>query len=101
MTDTVRPQLLPESNMSGRLEGKRYCYYVPAIPNENGEFTVAIVIEKEAGYYLTDWEWGKDRKLAEEVCQQKNERLGISEDEALVIVLSSMYAPKETVDAKS
>jgi hypothetical protein len=64
MTDTVRPQLLPESNMSSRLEGKRYCYYVPAIPNENGEFTVAIVIEKEAGYYLTDWEWGKDRKLA-------------------------------------
>ena len=59
--------------------------------DENGELIVCIAIEGESGYYKTDWRWGKDIDWAEEVARKKNADMGISEEEANKIMLSTMF----------
>ncbi len=53
-------------------------------------YQVGIVKEGEAGYYLTDWFWGKDIKKAQKIANARNYRAGISEEEALGIICESM-----------
>lgn len=78
---------------------KRWCYYVPAIPNgtgsREGHYFVGIVVKDQPGYNLTDWDYGTEYELAEKtVLKMNQQKLGLTEDEALTIVLSSMFAGK-------
>lgn len=57
---------------------------------EEGEYIPCIAVEGMSGYYKTDWAWGKDLAIAEELAEKKNTAMGISKQEALKIVLSSM-----------
>lgn len=58
--------------------------------NDDGEFRVLIAVENEDGYYKTDWFWGKDLAVAEQIAQEKNEMMGITREEAFKIVASTM-----------
>lgn len=58
--------------------------------NEQGEFRALIAVENESGYYKTDWFWGKILSNAEEIAREKNLAMGISREDANVIVLSTM-----------
>ena len=70
---------------------QRTCYFVMETnANDSGEFNALIAKENEPGYYKTDWYWGKNFKVAEEIADRKNQDLGITKKEACLIVLSSM-----------
>ncbi len=72
-------------------EGRKFVYFInESVTNRNGEYIPCIAIEGVSGYYRTDWYWGKDLKLAEECAEGKNEIRGISREEAIKIVFSTM-----------
>ena len=60
------------------------------VRNDAGEFIPCIAVEGENGYHKTDWTWGKDFDTAQEIADQKNESLGLSKQEAFLIILSTM-----------
>lgn len=55
-----------------------------------GEYIPCIAVEGERGYHRTDWTWGKDLKIAQECADKKNAMLGLSKEDALKIVFSTM-----------
>lgn len=76
---------------------RRMCYWLPYVPNGSSvkggdptHYFPGIVFADEAGYYVTDWDYGADRKLAAKCVAELNDRLGVSKDEALDIVYASM-----------
>jgi hypothetical protein len=72
---------------------RRKAYFVlETIRSERGELVPCIAIEGVAGYYQTDWEWGTNLRKAEKYAQDMNNRLGITEEDASKIVLSTMKA---------
>ena len=60
------------------------------VRDKNGEFIVCIAKEGEKGYYRTDWHWGTDLKLAEACAEEKNAMLGLTKEDAINIILSTM-----------
>lgn len=58
--------------------------------DKDGGFIPCIAVEGESGYYRTDWNWGSDIKLANEIADEKNKALGFTPDEAIKIVFSTM-----------
>lgn len=87
-------------------DGQRFCYYVPESGYIEGEgYRASMVVEGEAGHHPTGtwpyhgeegeimpWFWGKTLEEAREVARQQNERIGLTEREADLIVASSMTA---------
>jgi len=85
------------------LHGKRWCYYVPEDqdPKVHGGYVPAVVVADEPGYYpctgdpkklQAPWVWGKSLTQAEKIAREMNLKHGVSEEEALLIVASSMRA---------
>jgi hypothetical protein len=67
------------------LTNKKYCYSVLH------DGTAVIVVEGEKGCYKTDWNWGPDYKIAQEIADDRNEKiLGISKIDAIKMVCASM-----------
>lgn len=58
--------------------------------DENGNLIPCIAVEGETGFYRTDWQWGKDKALAEECADDMNAKLGIDKKEAMLIQLRTM-----------
>ena len=76
--------------MSEITEPRRAYFILEPIKNKDGEYIPCIVTEGERGYHMTDWHWGTDIDIAEQCCEDKNKLLGITEEEAMKIVFSSM-----------
>lgn len=55
-----------------------------------GNYQALVAVEGERGYYLTDWFWGSDFKVAEQIADKKNAAMGVSKKKAAKIILSSM-----------
>ena len=71
--------------------GNRRCYFIlESQTNEKGEFRALIAVENESGYYKTDWFWGTDLKIAEEIARDKNLTMGLTQEEVCKITLSTM-----------
>lgn len=60
------------------------------VVDKEGNYIPCIAKRGEGGYWKTDWVWGKDRELADRLCDERNIRAGFSKKEALEIVLESM-----------
>lgn len=74
-----------------KLLNRRKAYFViDSIRSEDGNLVPCIAIEKEPGYFRTDWEWGKSLTDAEKYAAQMNARLGLTSEDAAKIVLSTM-----------
>ena len=81
----------------------RQCFYIPAGQCDDQGYIPSLVTEGEAGHapltgsgsHAAPWHWGKTYEEAQQVCKEENERLGISVDDALKIVSSSMSASKK------
>lgn len=58
--------------------------------NEQGEYIPCIVKEGESGYYRTDWTWGKDQLIAQEIADDRNNRMGLSPTDVMQLTLESM-----------
>jgi hypothetical protein len=69
----------------------RIAFFVSETRMDNkGEYIALIAVEGESGFYKTDWSWGSDFKLAQEIAKERNTRLGLSKKEAAKIVCSTM-----------
>jgi hypothetical protein len=58
--------------------------------DDDGQFIPCIAKRGERGYWKTDWRWGKDWELAKRLADERNERAGFTQKQAMEIVLSSM-----------
>jgi len=74
------------------LEGKQFCYWIPNQQDEATGFVPAIVVAGEPGYYMTDYNWGHDKAIAEQACESCNRNLGLDQETVWRIVASSMAA---------
>lgn len=70
--------------------GRRAYFINELVRAEDGGFIPCIAEEGEKGFWRTDWNWGSDQNLAEQIAAQKNAAMGISEQDAIRIVFSSM-----------
>jgi len=69
----------------------KVAYFIqPTLKTDDGQYIPCIAKEGVSGYFVTDWAWGNDIDQAEACAREKNERLGISEEEAQRLVLQSM-----------
>lgn len=77
---------------------KSWCYYVPEDQYDDNGYIPSIVTRGEAGHSplkgngeaASPWYWGKTLKEAKVTCAAENAKLGVSPDEALDILMSSM-----------
>lgn len=73
-----------------------FCYYVSqANVDEHGAFRPSIVVQNDPCHWPLNYTWGKDWKIAEKCCNEKNASMGLSEMDAWKIVASSMGAQRE------
>ncbi len=73
------------------LEGKYVFAIIETSKDGDGNYVPVIVEEHKAGYREMDYEWGKDKKLAQECADDKNLKLGIGQAEAHTIIECSMF----------
>jgi hypothetical protein len=71
--------------------GRRYCQHVPAAPDPAGYYRTVLVVEGEAGYFDLAV-FTKDLGRAERDASTSNQRRGLTEDDAVHIVCSSIKA---------
>jgi hypothetical protein len=73
----------------------RMAYFIQQnIKDKYDKYIPCIAVENEPGYNLTDWAWGADLDKAEAIADEKNEALGLTKDEAMKIVLSTMRSKR-------
>ena len=61
---------------------------------EDGEFIPCVVKENESGYFVTDYHWGTDIKVAQRCARELNEKMGLTENDVIQILLSTMRSDK-------
>jgi len=91
---------MASNSVSPKLPEGDWCYYIcpSQDPNEHNGYVPSIVVRDEAGFRplngngscATPWVWGLTLKEAEAQARKRNLRIGISPEEANLIVLSSM-----------
>jgi hypothetical protein len=72
-------------------QGKRFCTYVPTVPDHDGYYRTVMVVEDEPGYFDMGV-FSKDLGRAEQDASAANQRRGLTEDDATHIVCSSIKA---------
>jgi hypothetical protein len=83
------------------LTGKHYAFtLVEEQRASDGGYIPCVAIENEYGYYpmtgdegeyASPWNWGTDREIAQKLCDDKNKEMGLSQEDALKIIGSSMF----------
>lgn len=93
--------------MNFKLNGKRFCYFIPADGYvEDGGFRVSVVFENEPGHSPTGtwpyhghfgekmpWFWGETYEIAKTTAREENKKLGLSDQDVRDIITSSMKGP--------
>jgi len=70
---------------------KKAVYFInELVKDKDGGYIPCIAVEGERGYYKTDWNWGNDIGLANQIADEKNACLGFTPKEAILIVLGTM-----------
>jgi hypothetical protein len=88
---------------------RRTCFYIPVDQFDNDGYIPSVVTEGEAGHApLTGngpcaqpWHWGATYEEAKATCERENARLGITPEEAVEIVASSMATSSLTVRVRN
>jgi len=62
--------------------------------DKDGGYIPCIAVQGEKGYYKTDWNWGTDLVIANQIADEKNAVLGFTPLEAFKIVLGTMRGKK-------
>ena len=68
----------------------RTVYFIQHTECDEQGWIPCIAKEGDPGFYRTNWHWDCTFEEAESICDEKNELLGISQKEAIKIVLSTM-----------
>jgi hypothetical protein len=72
--------------------GEIALFILEGITAPDGQYIPCIAIRDQAGYYKTDWLFGRNKEQAQRWIDEQNERLGLSPKEAFDLVLSSLRA---------
>ena len=86
-----------DTDIDKLLTQSRWCYFIPPQSGDGG-YIPALVIEGQQGYRMmsgngpcsTPWRWGETEDKANEICDAVNARRGITAEEKMQIVLSTM-----------
>lgn len=78
----------------GRTRQKIVYGVMETMVDKDGNYVPFIVKEGEKGYYPTDFHWGKKFEIAKRCAREQNEKMGISEREAMELILASIHFPK-------
>lgn len=80
---------------------KPWCYWINEgqEPDPEHGYIPSIVVERDPGHYplvgrgpyATPWYWG-DLDMAQKIAKEQNEKMGVSEERAILIVASSIGA---------
>ena len=65
------------------------------VVDNDGGYIPCIAERDMPGYHKTDWNWGKDKEIAQSIADEKNLRMGYTPKESLLIMFSSMRAERE------
>ena len=75
------------------LIARKYAFVIPATGyDEKRGYQVGIAVEGERGYNVTDWYWGHDYKVACELADERNAKMGLTKEQAEDIIISTMRA---------
>jgi hypothetical protein len=58
--------------------------------NKQG-YIPCIIKEGIKGYFRTDWNWGKDKKIAEQIAIERNDVMGLSTETVEAMIAVSMF----------
>ena len=78
-----------DEKMSDSTTQKRVYLVMETERDDNG-WIPCFAIDNESGYYRTNWRWDCTFEEAEQICKEKNEKLGYSEKDSIMVVVSSM-----------
>lgn len=91
---------LQESDPKPDLRPGHWCYYVPADqdPATHGGYVPSVVADDDDGHYpmigngpcASPWVWGKTLEQAQATAKWMNAQMGVSVDDAAMIVMKSM-----------
>lgn len=73
-----------------KTSNNRKVFFVQRTVMEDGQYVVCIAEEGTKGYSKTDWLWGSDFSEASKLCDEENEKNGISKRDALAIQCGTM-----------
>ena len=74
---------------------ERRVYFINELVRDaDGGYIPCIAVEGEQGYYRTDWNWGSDLALANQIADEKNAAMGFTPREAMLIVIGTMRGVK-------
>jgi hypothetical protein len=83
-------------------QGRAWAYWIDARPyKDTGKWVPSVIVEGVAGHtpmagdpakLQQPWFWGDSYPEAQATCREVNAELGITEEEALRILMSSMRA---------
>jgi hypothetical protein len=82
--------------------GKRFCFYIPVGQFDEHGYIPSVVTEDEPrhqplkgnGTHSAPWHWGRTYDGARRICEEENARIGVTPQDAIEIVASSMRARK-------
>ena len=57
---------------------------------EDGGYIPCFAVKGETGFYRSDWNWGADKEIAQKLCDERNEVMGLTKKEAMLIQISTM-----------
>lgn len=77
---------LPKEVGMGRLA----IFVQETVVTPDGQYIPCIAEEGTHGYYKTNWYWGKDFNYAQCLAEEYNAKLGLTQQEALKIILGTM-----------
>ena len=98
---------LEKHNPPVDLSGKRWAYVIVVEQTDKeGNYIPCIAVENESGYYpmtgrgahSAPWKWGKDYETACQIAEEMNAKMGLSEEEAYKIVVSSMFTKQRAFE---
>jgi hypothetical protein len=73
------------------MSNRKTVYFINELERDkDGGYIPCIAIEGETGYYKTDWNWGTDLALANQIANEKNAALGFTSREAALIQIGTM-----------
>lgn len=79
----------------------RICYMIDqTMCNAAGKWVPAVVQEDSPGYSPTNWEWSCTYEQAEKLVEGLNTRMGVSKEDAMTIIGSSMSAQHQVSRAR-
>jgi len=84
--------------MTERVKERMAIVIVESSKADDGQYIPCVATEGQSGYrplsgkgpFAAPWKWGRDRKIAQQLADERNKSMGLSKEESVRIIASSM-----------